>query len=68
MHRGRSDTAANAIAKSDAPRKFASEFLATKSQRKSCELSAAREFAIANVNGFANEIVKIFPEGQGHTN
>ena len=28
MHRGRSDTAGNANANSDAPRKFASEFLA----------------------------------------
>ena len=44
-HRGRSDTAANANANSDAPRKFAGEFLAPKSQTKSCELGVAMEFA-----------------------
>ena len=45
VHRGRSDTAASANADSDAPQKFASEILAVKSQRNSCELSVAKEFA-----------------------
>ena len=34
MHRGRSDTAANANANSDAPQKFASEFLAPNLKQK----------------------------------
>ena len=52
MHRGRSDTAANANAISDAPREFASEFWA-----QNLKLRKINSLAIAN--GFASEISKI---------
>ena len=57
MHRGRSDTAANANANSDAPRKFASEFSAPNLKQKAANL-ALRRNSLANANGFANEIAK----------
>ena len=58
MHRGRIDTAANANANSDAPRKFASEFLPPNLKEKAAN-QALRRNSLANANGFANEIAKI---------
>ena len=58
MHRGRGDTAANANANSDAPRKFASEFQPPNLKEKAANL-ALRRNSLANANGFANEIAKI---------
>ena len=58
MHRGRSDTAANANANSDAPRKFASEFWLPNLKAKAANL-ALRRNPLANANGFANEIAQI---------
>ena len=58
MHRGRSDTAANANANSDAPQKFASEFLAPNLKQKAANW-ALRRNSLANANGFANEMAKI---------
>ena len=60
VHRGRSDTVANANANSDAPREFACEFLATKSQTKGCEFSVANEFA-CECECFTHEMRKFRP-------
>ena len=57
MHRGRSDTVANANANADAPRKLASEFSPPNLKEKAAN-SALRRNPLANANGFANEIVK----------
>ena len=58
MHRGRSDTAVNANANSDAPRKFASEFSAPNLKQEAANY-ALRRNSLANANGFANEIAEI---------
>ena len=58
MHRGRSDTAANANANSDAPREFASEFWPPISNKK-LRIKRCEGIRNANANGFANEMVKI---------
>ena len=60
MHRGRSETAANANANanSDAPQKFASEFLAPNLKQKAANC-ALRRNSLANANGFPNEMAKI---------
>ena len=58
MHRGRSDTAANANANSDAPREFASELLPPK-RRNHAANQVLRRNSLVNANGFANETAKI---------
>ena len=58
MHRGRSATAANANANSDAPRKFASEFQAPSPQQEAAN-SPLRRNSLANANGFANEMANL---------
>ena len=58
MHRGRSDTAANANANSDAPRKFASEILPPNLKQRAVNY-ALRRNSLANANRFANGIAKI---------
>ena len=60
MHRGRSDTAANANANSDAPRKFASEFYLPNLKEEAAN-SVLRRHSLANANGFANEMQKLRP-------
>ena len=60
MHRGRSDTAANANANSDAPRESASELKPPNLKEKAAN-SALRSNALANANGFANEMRKFCP-------
>ena len=57
MHRGRSDTAANANANSDAPREFASEFWPPNLKEKAANY-ALRRNSLANANGFANEMAE----------
>ena len=57
MHRGRSDTAANANANSDAPRKFASKFSGPISNREAAN-EAMRVNSLATPNGDANENAK----------
>ena len=57
VHRGRSDTAANANANSDAPRQFASEFWPPNLKQKAANW-ALRRNSLANANGFANEMAK----------
>ena len=57
MHRGRSDTAANANTNYDAPQKFASEFQPPNLKQKAAN-EALRRNLLANANGFANEMAK----------
>ena len=58
MHRGRSDTAANANANSDAPRELASKLFPPK-RRNHAANQVLRRNSLANANGFANETAKI---------
>ena len=58
VHRGRSDTAANANANSDASQEFASEFCPPNLKQKAAN-SALRRNSLANANGFANQIAKV---------
>ena len=54
MHRGPSDTAANANANSDSPREISPPNLKEEAANK-----ALRRNSLANANGFANETTKI---------
>ena len=58
MHRGRSDTAANANANSDAPREVASEFWPPNLKPKTANETLRRN-SLANASGFANEMAEI---------
>ena len=58
VHRGCSDTPANANANFDAPRKFASDFLPLNIKQKAANY-ALRRNSLANASGFANETAKI---------
>ena len=58
MHGGRCDTAANANANYDAPRKFTSEFQPPNLKQKAAN-EALRRNPLANANGFANETARI---------
>ena len=58
MHHSRSDRAANAKANSDAPRKFASEFLPPNLNEKVAN-QALRINSLAIANGFANAMAKL---------
>ena len=59
MHRGRSDTAANANANSDALQNFASEFWPPNLKEKTAN-HALRIKSLAIVDGFAIEIARNF--------
>ena len=59
-HRVRSDVPANANAISETPRKFVSEFSPPNLKQKVTN-SALRRNALANANGFANELRKFRP-------